>query len=455
MNGSEKNIKKIRKEIDTNPSEKQKECGNYKKGHISINGFKITIENPKGSYRKGVDSNGKEWKTKMNNDYGYFNDSVGYDGDHVDVFLGSNFDSDKIFVVDQKKGNKFDESKVMLGFNTEKEAKNAYLSNYEKGWNGFHKITEVPINNFKEWLYDGKKQRKPFYQYKDNKKNTKKMKINESTLRNLIQECIKKVVMKEDKENNALTHKLIKNLYKVAQNYKHKYHDDDWSNVHAMMDEMSQLDGIADFSVGGGSYHNFGSTNADTFKQYAISIETKFGTKISGKVNCHLCGTMEDPYAAYDISVGFSIDRGGDMFNESVIKEDVKNAFTNLLSNSDLTTIPKKQVQMVNINGKNFWGIVFDKKVIDDSINFQEKIHDFLSKNPQLQLVTIDGNSAVIINKDAKEGETLKINENNEHFDEESIYTMEDWNNDGTLKPEINQLVDNEVIEELANSVPP
>jgi hypothetical protein len=143
------------------------------------------------------------------------------------------------------------------------------------------------------------------------------------------------------------------------------------------------------------------------------------------------------------------------MKEDSVIKEDIKNAFTNLLSNSDLTTIPKKQVQMVNINGKNFWGIVFDKKAIDDSINFQEKIHDFLSKNPQLQLVTIDGDSAVIINKNAKEGETLNINENNEHFNEESIYTMENWNNDGTLKPKVNQLVDNEVIEELANSVPP
>ncbi len=184
-------LEKVRKEINTNPTEKEIKCGNYKKGHITINGFEITIENPKGSYRKGVDSNGKEWKIKMNNDYGYFLNSVGYDGDHVDVFLGDNFNSDKIFVVDQKIKGEFDESKVMLGFNTSNEAKKAYLSNYEKDWKGFDKITEVDVDTFKTWLYDGKKQRKAFSEYK-NIKNSRNMKINlkETQLR----ECIEKIV---------------------------------------------------------------------------------------------------------------------------------------------------------------------------------------------------------------------------------------------------------------------
>ena len=170
-------LEKERKKVNTNPSEKQKESGNYTKGHININGFEITIENPKGSYRKGVDSNGKEWKIKMNNDYGYFLKSIGYDGDHIDVFLGNDFDSKKIFVVDQKINGKFDESKVMLGFKTSNEAKKAYLSNYEKDWKGFHKITEVDEETFKSWLYDGKKQRKAFSEYKDMKLNETVTKI--------------------------------------------------------------------------------------------------------------------------------------------------------------------------------------------------------------------------------------------------------------------------------------
>lgn len=190
-----------RKKVNTNPSEKQKESGNYTKGHININGFEITIENPKGSYRKGVDSNGKEWKIKMNNDYGYFLKSIGYDGDHIDVFLGNDFDSKKIFVVDQKINGKFDESKVMLGFKTSNEAKKAYLSNYEKNWKGFHKITEVDEEIFKTWLYDGKKQRKAFSEYKIIKEqNNKNMKINlkESDLREKIENIIKETLIKEN-----------------------------------------------------------------------------------------------------------------------------------------------------------------------------------------------------------------------------------------------------------------
>lgn len=160
-----KDIDSVRKEINTNPTEKQKEAGNYKKGHIHFGGFEITIENPKGSYRRGKDRNGREWKTLMHNDYGYFTKTVGKDGDAVDVFLGPNLDSKKIFPIDQYKGEDFDETKVMLGFNSKEEAKAAYLSNYEKNWKGFRYITEVDINTFKRWLYDGRRQRKPFAKY--------------------------------------------------------------------------------------------------------------------------------------------------------------------------------------------------------------------------------------------------------------------------------------------------
>lgn len=194
-------LEQERKKVNTNPSEKQKESGNYTKGHITINGFEITIENPKGSYRKGVDSNGKEWKIKMNNDYGYFLNSIGYDGDHIDVFLGNDFESKKIFVVDQKINGKFDESKVMFGFKTSNEAKKAYLSNYEKNWKGFHKITEVDEETFKTWLYDGKKQRKAFSEYKIIKEqNNKNMKINlkESDLREKIENIVRETLIKEN-----------------------------------------------------------------------------------------------------------------------------------------------------------------------------------------------------------------------------------------------------------------
>lgn len=43
-------------EVNTEPTPAQAETGNYKKGHVTIGEFDITIENPAGSVRKGVDT---------------------------------------------------------------------------------------------------------------------------------------------------------------------------------------------------------------------------------------------------------------------------------------------------------------------------------------------------------------------------------------------------------------
>lgn len=163
----------VRKDVNTSPTEAQKKAGNYAMGHIVIDGMEITIENPKGSYRKGKDRNGKEWKCLMHNDYGYFTKSKGYDGDAVDVFIGPDIDDyDKVYVVDQNNSKReFDESKVMLGFKSKKEAKAAYLSNYSKDWKGFRKITGVSLKLFKKWLYRGRKQQQPFANYVEIKRN--------------------------------------------------------------------------------------------------------------------------------------------------------------------------------------------------------------------------------------------------------------------------------------------
>ena len=184
---AEADIAEAVKEIDVEPTEAQKKAGNYKKGHVKIQGFDITIENPKGAIRRGVDDNGKAWSTEMKNHYGYFKNTEGKDGDHIDVFIGDNPNSKRIFVVDQvnPKTKEFDESKVMLGFDTEDEAKKAYLSNYSKDWKGFKDITYVDIDTFKEWLYDGAKQRKPFGEYSNIRLNAAKRKARGATTEKL------------------------------------------------------------------------------------------------------------------------------------------------------------------------------------------------------------------------------------------------------------------------------
>lgn len=153
--------------VNTNPSEAQKEAGNYKKGHIKINGFDVTIEQPAGSVRSGKDASGKEWSQVMNNTYGYIRGTESVDGDHIDVFLGPDMNSDMVYVVDQvNTDGSFDEHKVMMGFSSLEDARSAYLSNYEEGWQGLGNITGVALDEFKKWIDSSIRKTKPFSEYK-------------------------------------------------------------------------------------------------------------------------------------------------------------------------------------------------------------------------------------------------------------------------------------------------
>ena len=63
------------------PTEGQKEAGNYAKGHVRIGGLDVSIENPAGSERSGVGRDGKPWSTTMEAHYGYIRGSEGRDGE--------------------------------------------------------------------------------------------------------------------------------------------------------------------------------------------------------------------------------------------------------------------------------------------------------------------------------------------------------------------------------------
>ena len=164
-------------EVNTDPTEAQKEAGNYKKGHVQVGTFDITIEQPQGSVRKGTDADGKQWESKMNNTYGYIRGAVGVDGDHIDVFLSNDIDGwngRKVYVVDQyNPDGSFDEHKVMLGFNDQDEAKSDYLANYEQGWENGRRIdiTGVNLEDFEKWIESSKRKTKPFGEYSSVKKD--------------------------------------------------------------------------------------------------------------------------------------------------------------------------------------------------------------------------------------------------------------------------------------------
>lgn len=149
------------------PTEAQKAAGNNKMEHRRVDGYNISIENAKGSVRRGTGADGKPWETTMQNDYGYIRGTEGVDGDHIDVFLSDTPEEGDVFVVDQvNEDGSFDEHKVMYGFPTEQAARYAYLSNYEPGWTGLGAITHVSKEEFKKWIQSSRRKTKPFAEYK-------------------------------------------------------------------------------------------------------------------------------------------------------------------------------------------------------------------------------------------------------------------------------------------------
>ncbi|WP_156797039.1 hypothetical protein [Nitrosomonas sp. Is79A3] len=140
------------------PTEAQCKAGNYKMGRVSFQGLSIAIEQPRGTYRNGIDSKtGKRWTSRMAAHYGYISGTKGADGDGIDCFVGPYPQSEIAYAINQYIDGRFDEHKIMLAFPDEETARNAYLHSYERGWKGLKSIIPLSINQLKWWLKHGNK----------------------------------------------------------------------------------------------------------------------------------------------------------------------------------------------------------------------------------------------------------------------------------------------------------
>ncbi|MCC5904024.1 MAG: hypothetical protein JJT87_19105 [Halomonas sp.] len=149
-------------ETNTEPAPAQAQAGNYRKGHIKLNGFDIAIENPKGSTRRGTAPDGTQWESHMAHHYGDIKGTEAADGDNLDVFVGDHPGSPNAYIIDQlNEDGSFDEHKIMLGFDSSEAAQQGYLANYEDGWQGLGKISELSVEDLKHWVNDGDT-RRPF-----------------------------------------------------------------------------------------------------------------------------------------------------------------------------------------------------------------------------------------------------------------------------------------------------
>ena len=121
---------------------------------VRVHGFNIEIETPRGFVRAGVDLDGTEWRVLLPHHYGYIKGVLGADGDELDAFVGPAVASRLVTVINQhtRPNGEFDEHKVMFGFNSRKEAIDAYNASYSEGWDGMESAHTMKIDEFEAWM---------------------------------------------------------------------------------------------------------------------------------------------------------------------------------------------------------------------------------------------------------------------------------------------------------------
>jgi hypothetical protein len=146
------------------PSLAQIAAGNYRKKKVNIHGLPISIENEKGTIRRGMDRNGNPWAIKMPHDYGYIRnhkgiDTTANDGDKLDVCIGpAGEESDEVHIINQldPQTGEFDEHKIMIGFPSREEAIESYkLSRNDDPDKVMGAVLTIPIEELKRWIKEG------------------------------------------------------------------------------------------------------------------------------------------------------------------------------------------------------------------------------------------------------------------------------------------------------------
>lgn len=119
------------------------------KRRIDFLGLPIAVEIEVGEDKRGHDSQGREWSHTYAYPYGEIEQTLGADGDCVDVYLGDIEDAQApVFVVHQlNRDGTPDEDKVMLGFPNPFAAQLAYRE-HGPDW-GFGSMDTMTLDEFK------------------------------------------------------------------------------------------------------------------------------------------------------------------------------------------------------------------------------------------------------------------------------------------------------------------
>ena len=129
--------------------------------HMNFEGLDISVEVPANGFRRGVNKKtGEPWAVKVADHYGYIKGTHSPDGEHLDCYLKKNpKKGSKVYVIHQLTvdGSKFDEDKVMLGYDTKSQAIRAFKEVTFKPNTMFGGCTEFEMEHFQAIAYSASK----------------------------------------------------------------------------------------------------------------------------------------------------------------------------------------------------------------------------------------------------------------------------------------------------------
>ena len=135
------------------------------------------------------------------------------------------------------------------------------------------------------------------------------------------------------------TDAVIKKLYRISQPYtSHRFRDNDWRSLRSFVHTLEEVDGVKEFNLS--STGPYKQSQEGAYKEYLVDIETTLGSKIGGFIRCHFCGSQENPWEVYDMTVNFYRDDENNNINENNMSKIV-------LNEKDLMALVNESVKKV------------------------------------------------------------------------------------------------------------
>ena len=135
------------------------------------------------------------------------------------------------------------------------------------------------------------------------------------------------------------TDAVIKKLYRTSQPYtSHRFRDNDWRSLRSFVHILEEVDGVKELNLS--STGPYKQSQEGAYKEYLVDIETTLGSKIGGFIRCHFCGSQENPWEVYDMTVNFYRDDENNNINENNMSKIV-------LNEKDLMALVNESVKRV------------------------------------------------------------------------------------------------------------